>query len=504
MTPPILAVNSISKSFAGVHALKGVSFDVSAGEVHALVGENGAGKSTLIKVMSGAESPDQGTLMVRGQPHAALDPFAARSLGIAVVHQQPALFPDLGVAENLSLGADAGRVWRRVHWGARREKALELLARVGASIDPDRLVESLTMPEQQLVEIARALGADAELLILDEPTAALTAPEVEALLDVVRRLRTQGTGIVYISHRLDEVLAIADRVTVLRDGRTVTTMPIGGLTRAEIVQLMVGHELHEPGPRRSRPIGDVALETRGLGSRGAGVRNVSLVLRRGEILGLAGLVGSGRTQLAETLFGITAADGGEMLIGGRSVRIRSPRDAMLAGLAYVPEDRRRHGVVLEMSIAANNTLANLAAVSRRGLIDRRAERATAARYIEMLHIKADAPGADAGTLSGGNQQKVAVARWLETRPSILILDEPTQGVDVRSKGEIHRIIQELADDGLAILVISSDVHEVLTLSDRVLVMRDGTIAGELPRERATQHAVLALALGTEHVPAEQR
>jgi rhamnose transport system ATP-binding protein len=504
VTAPILAVTSVSKSFAGVQALKDVSFDVCAGEVHALVGENGAGKSTLIKVMSGAESADHGTIVLHGQPMPRLDPSTARSLGIAVVHQQPALFPDLTVAENLSLGRDAGHAWRRVRWRAQQERALQLLARVGASIDPGRLVESLTMPEQQLVEIARALGADARLLILDEPTAALTAPDVEALLGVLRRLRAQGTGIVYISHRLDEVLAIADRVTVLRDGRTVTTRPVDGLTSAEIVQLMVGSELHELEARHARAVGEVAIDVSGLVSRAAGIHGISLVLRRGEIVGLAGLVGSGRTQLAETLFGITPADDGELVIDGRAMRIRSPREAMLAGLAYVPEDRRRHGVVLEMSVAANTTLANLSAIARGGLIDRRAERTTATRCIQTLRIGADSPDAEAGTLSGGNQQKVAVARWLETKPSILILDEPTQGVDVRSKAEIHRIIRELADDGLAILVISSDMHDVLTLSDRILVMREGTIAGELPRERVTPHAVLALALGTERVPAEAR
>jgi rhamnose transport system ATP-binding protein len=390
-----------------------------------------------------------------------------------------------------------------VPWRARRTRAQSLLERVGASIDPDRLVESLTMPEQQLVEIARAIGADATLLILDEPTASLTALEVEALLNVVRRLRAQGVGIVYISHRLDEVLAIADRVTVLRDGRTATTQPAAGVTSNDLVRWMVGDELPQLAVRRNARNGEAALETRGVTSRAAGIRDISLVLRRGEILGLAGLVGSGRTQLAEALFGITPADAGELLVAGRPVRIESPRDAIRAGLAYVPEDRRRHGVVLEMPIGANSTLANLAGVSRYGLIDRRSEHATALGYIDALHINAEGPHADVGTLSGGNQQKVAVARWLETRPSILILDEPTQGVDVRSKGEIHRIMQRLAGEGTAVLVISSDLNEVLTVCDRIVVMRDGRIVGELSRDDATQHAVLALALGTEHVPAER-
>jgi rhamnose transport system ATP-binding protein len=498
----LLSADSVSKSFSGVVALRGVSFDIHAGEVHALVGENGAGKSTLIKIMSGAESADEGTLVVRGRVLARLDPSMARGLGIAVVHQQPALFPDLSVAENLSLSVDRDRAWRRVHWQARRARAGQLLARVGASIDPDRLVESLTMPEQQLVEIARAIGANAELLILDEPTASLTAPEVEALLGVVRRLRAQGTGIVYISHRLEEVLSIADRVTVLRDGRTVDTRPAAGVTPRDLVQLMVGDTLLEASPRQPVSSGDAVLEVRGLSSRAARIRDISFSLHRGEILGLAGLAGSGRTQVAETLFGITPMDTGEVRVGGTAVEIDSPRDAMRAGIAYVPEDRRRHGVVLEMPITTNSTLASLTAVSHLGLIDRRAELSTANRYIDRLRIKAESAMVDAGTLSGGNQQKVALARWLATSPVVLILDEPTQGIDVRSKAEIHRLIQELAGDGIAVLVISSDMHDVLTLNDRILVMRDGTIAGELTRERATQHAVLALALGTERVPAE--
>ncbi|MGH9145464.1 MAG: sugar ABC transporter ATP-binding protein [Vicinamibacterales bacterium] len=491
----LLSTDSITKSFAGIHALKGVSFDVRGGEVHALIGENGAGKSTLIKIMTGAEAPDSGMLSVAGRSLSRIDPAAAYDFGIAAVYQTPSLFPHLTVAENLALGLEDAPGWRRVDWNGRRVRAHELLVRIGASIEPGRLVESLTMPEQQLVEIARALGADRKVLILDEPTASLSAREVDALLAVVRRLRDQGVGIVYISHRLEEVLAIADRITVLRDGRTVGTEVAAGLRTPDLVRRMVGDELAEPPTRIRRARGEVALAVRHLTSRLTGIRDVSISVRRGEVLGLAGLVGSGRTQLAEAIFGITPPDEGEILVAGAPVRVRQPSDAIRAGIGYVPEDRRQHGVVLKMSIAANSTLASLQDVTRRGLIDRGVEYETAARFIEQLHIKAT-PVAEVASLSGGNQQKVAVARWLATSPTVLILDEPTQGVDVRSKGEVHRIIQELANGGVAVILISSDFQELLALSDRIAVMRQGGIVGMLSRETASRHAVLALALGT--------
>ena len=491
----LLAVERIAKSFAGARALDDVSFDVRAGEVHALVGENGAGKSTLIKIMTGAEAPDRGSIAIGGRVLSRLDPTVAHALGIAAVYQQPALFPHLTVAENLAIGGTAAGPWRRIDWTARRARARELLSKIGASLDPDRTVDTLTMPEQQMVEIARALGADARVLILDEPTASLTTREVEALLDLVRRLRAQGVGIIYISHRLDEVLAVADRITVLRDGRTVSTEEARLMSAADLVTRMIGNDLHDPPPPEARRQQDVALEIQSLSSRDAGIADVSLAVRRGEILGLAGLVGSGRTQLAETIFGITPADAGEIRVSGRGLEVRNPAQAIAAGLAYVPEDRRRHGVVMEMSVAANRSMASLAGIARRGLIDFRAERAAAARDIAALRITPASPLAAVATLSGGNQQKVAIARWLATSPSVLILDEPTQGVDVRAKGEIHRMVRQLADQGLAVLLISSDLPELLALSDRVAVMRTGTIVGTLAREAASRQAVLALALG---------
>jgi rhamnose transport system ATP-binding protein len=498
----VLTATEVTKSFGAIRALNGVSFDVLAGEVHALVGENGAGKSTLIRVMTGEDVADGGTLRIGGRTWSDLTPAIAHRLGIRVVHQEPSLFPDLTVSENLALGVETMRPWQRIDRAARRTRAASLLARIGGTIDPDRLAGSLTTPEQQLVEIARALGAEARVLVFDEPTASLTTVEVRALFDTIRRLRRDGVAIVYISHRLEEVTAIADRVTVLRDGRSVGTLPAQGLAVRDLVAMMVGDTAPVTRPPE-RPLGPVALEVRHLSCAAAGIRDVSLTVRQGEVVGLAGVVGSGRTQLAETIFGITAADAGEVLVNGIRRAVRSPADARRCGIAYVPEDRRRHGVILDMSVVANTTLASLDAVSRHGVTRRDAELAAAARYIDQLQIKTASPLDHVSALSGGNQQKVAVARWLMTQPTLLILDEPTQGVDVRSKWELHRLVGELAAQGLAVLVISSDIHEVLALSDRVAVMRGGTIVGHLPRHEASPHAVLALALGAAPAPLEE-
>ena len=443
---PLLEAFAITKSFSGIQALKGVSFDLRAGEVHALVGENGAGKSTLIKIMSGALAPDSGTLAVEGRAVAHHSPAVARSLGIAAVYQQPSLFPHLTVMENIALSLESGGLWRRLDWKARAAKAKELLELAGSDLHPEQLVETLSMPEQQIVEIAKAIGANLKVLILDEPTASLTAREVDRLFGVVASLRDRGTGIIYISHRLEEISAIAGRVTVLRDGNSIATRSMGEVDRAELIRLMVGREISTIFPKREAPTGDVVLEARAVGSRAAGVRSVSLEVRAGEIVGLAGLVGSGRTQFAETLFGLTPADAGEVLLRGRAVRIGSPAAAIRFGIGYVPEDRRQHGVVLEMAVAENATLANLEAVAPRGVIDARLERKLHARLrgaaCGLRHRRSIR---EAGPLSGGNQQKVALARWLAIKPSVLILDEPTQGVDVGSKSEIHALMVDLAE-----------------------------------------------------------
>ena len=495
MPETLLEATGIAKSYEGVRALRGVSFDLRRGEVHALVGENGAGKSTLIKVVTGAVVPDAGTLKVGGQPVPQMTPALARTLGIAAIYQQPSLFPDLSVAENIALALEGGRAWRRVDWAGRAGRAADLLARVGSSIDPERRVDTLSMPEQQMVEIAKALGAEARVLIMDEPTASLTEREAAQLFAAIERLRAAGAGVIYISHRLEEIAAIADRITVLRDGESVATRPRAEVTRDELIRLMVGREVSAVFPKRDVAIGGAALELRGVSHRPSGIRNVSLTVRHGEILGVAGLVGSGRTELAEIMFGLRPADEGEILVDGAVVTPRSPSAAIAAGLAYVPEDRRQHGVVLEMSVTANASLANLAGVSRGGLIDRTAERQAARTYVDDLRIKAASLDADVGSLSGGNQQKVALARWLETRPRVLILDEPTQGVDVGSKAEIHTLMGTLAARGLAIVMISSEMPEILGMSDRIAVMRGGRIAGILDQEGSTQAAILALALG---------
>jgi rhamnose transport system ATP-binding protein len=490
----LLSAASISKSFEGVSALRGVSFDVKTGEVHALVGENGAGKSTLIKIMTGAEQPDAGTLTVAGRLVPHMTPALARSLGIAAIYQQPSLFRQLTVAENLALALETGSVWRRVHWAARTRRALALLEDAGAAIDPERLASTLSMPEQQMVEIAKAVGAEAKIVIMDEPTASLMDDEVDRLFSVINRLRTQGAGIVYISHRLEEVFAMSDRITVLRDGETVATRDTTAIDRSALIQTMVGRAWNDVYPKRAVAPGHVAIELRQLSNRALGIHDVSLSVRRGEVLGVAGLVGSGRTELAETVFGLVPADGGEILRSGVPVRIESPSQAIRLGIGYVPEDRRQHGVVLEMPVAFNASLASLDAVSSRGLIDRAAERLLAEGYVERLRIKTPSVSTEVGALSGGNQQKVALARWLSIGPDILILDEPTQGVDVGAKAEIHALIQDLAERGLAIIMISSELTEILGMSDRVAVMHAGTVSGVLSRVEATQDKIMALAL----------
>jgi rhamnose transport system ATP-binding protein len=372
-----------------------------------------------------------------------------------------------------------------------------LLQRVGANIGPEIEVRHLTMPEQQLVEIARALGAEARILIMDEPTASLSDREVENLFRVIRRLKSQGVGIIYISHRMEELAQIADRVTVLRDGSWIGTREMNEVTRAELIRMMVGRSVEAIFPKTVVPMGEVVLETRGLNCSYSGVRDVSICVRAGEILGLAGLVGAGRTELARTLFGLTPADDGQIILRGQEVKIQAPAQAVALGIAYVPEDRRRHGVILEMPVAANTTLAILRQISRPGRLDFSLEDEIASSYVSQLGIKTASIHSPVGNLSGGNQQKVALARWLATRPSVLILDEPTQGVDVGAKSEIHRLMSELAGQGLAIIMISSELPEILGISDRIAVMHEGQLTGILNRAEFSEEAVMRLATGTD-------
>ncbi len=513
---PLLQLSAVTKSFGAVRALKGVSFDLHAGEVHALLGENGAGKSTLIKVITGAHQPDGGTIAINGERVAQLTPAAAHKLGIACIYQQPALFPDLSVAENIALRLEPASAARKVNWPARRTRATELLQRIGAEISPDAEVRSLSMPEQQLVEIACALGAGARIVIMDEPTASLTQKEQHLLFAVVKDLRASGVGVIYISHRLEEIFQLADRVTVLRDGESVGTRLVRSsrrepaqtsseesqsrltsadtLTEASLIKLMVGREVSAIYPPSESEAGEVVLSLKNLGCAAGGVKNVSLDVRAGEIVGMAGLVGAGRTELARVLFGITPADSGEILLNGERVTIGSPQEAVAHGIAYVPEDRRRHGVILEMPIAHNMTMAIHRRIFPGAWLRFDAEKQLALEFIRDLGVKAYGAEAPGGSLSGGNQQKVSLARWLATKPKLLILDEPTQGVDVGSNSEIHYIIRRLAKEGLAVLMISSDLPEVLGMADRIAVMRGGTIAAMMPG-KSDAHEVMAMALG---------
>jgi rhamnose transport system ATP-binding protein len=494
----LLSAENLTKSFAGVQALRRGAIDLHTGEIHALVGENGAGKSTLIRIIAGALSPDSGSLTIGGHPVTEFSPVGARELGVSVIYQQPALFPDLTVIENLAIGLESPSLWRRIDWTARRKRAVELLDRVGAVIDPDSIVSSLSMPQQQLVEIARALGRSARILILDEPTASLSEREVGNLFRILRELRRQGLAIVYISHRIEEIFALADRVTVLRDGETVLTESIDQTDRVSLIRMMVGREIEAVFPKREVAIGETLLRVDNLSSSAAGLSNISLELRTGEILGLAGLVGAGRSELARCLFGLHSIDTGSIWIRGeqKASLIHSPADAIEAGIAYVPEDRRRHGVIQELSIVLNGSLAVLPRLTRRGLLDQARERQLAAFYAERLCLRADTLYANVSTLSGGNQQKVALARWLATNPSILILDEPTQGIDVGAKAEIHRLMGELAATGMAILMISSELPEILGMCDRIAVMRGGRISATLERSEATPERIISIALGT--------
>ena len=488
-SPGFLSIENISKSYAGVQALRSVSFDLRRGEVHALVGENGAGKSTLIKVLTGAVQPDSGTIHLDDLLVDHNDPHTAKALGIAVIYQQPALFPDLTVAENIALSLERKGLWRRVNWRQRGQRAQELLSRIGSPISPEAVVSTLSMPEQQMVEIAKALGADAKILILDEPSASLTEPEVRNLFRVIRELRARGAGLIYISHRLEELSRIADRVSVLRDGQMIATHDMAAVSRSELIQLMVGRELSAVFPKRRIAPGETVLQVEN-------VRGNTFSIRAGEIFGIAGLVGSGRTELAETIFGLRPIASGRVLLCNQPVKIGNPGDAVEQGMAYVPEDRRRNGLVMEMPIAANTTLACLQSIASNGFLDYARERAMASEYRERLAIKASSVAVCVDTLSGGNQQKVLLGRWLATKPTVLILDEPTQGVDIGAKAEIHRLIGELAESGLAILMISSELSEILGMSDRIGVMHGGRITRILNKEEATQERILELALGS--------
>ncbi len=491
---PVLALEGVNKSFGAVRALRDVSLELFAGEAHALAGENGAGKSTLIKTLAGVHRPDSGRVLLDGEPVVFHGPAGARDVGIAVIYQEPTLFPDLSIAENIFMGRQPRRALGRIDHKAVRTSTAALMARLGVELDPDRPARGLSIADQQIVEIAKALSFDARVLIMDEPTAALTGSETARLFSVVETLRAEGAAVLFISHRLEEIFELCQRVTVLRDGRWVASEPLAGLTQDDLVRRMVGRDLAELYPKQDSRVGETALSVRRLTREGV-FRDVSFDVRRGEIVALAGLVGAGRTEVAQAVFGVDRADAGEVRVGGSALRPGSPTAAMDAGLALVPEDRRQRGLVMEMSIERNIGLTGLDRLGRAGLVKRALERGRAADWAVRLQLKYGSLADHVGVLSGGNQQKVVLAKWLATEPTVLIVDEPTRGIDVGTKAEVHRLLSSLAADGLAVLMISSDLPEVLGMADRVLVMHEGRLVAEIPRAEATEESVMAAATG---------
>ncbi|MDR8412319.1 sugar ABC transporter ATP-binding protein [Nonomuraea sp. 3-1Str] len=486
---PTLALAGVSKSFGAVRALRDVSIELHAGEAHALAGENGAGKSTLVKTLAGVHRPDQGRILLNGEPVVFSGPAGAQQAGVAVIYQEPTLFPDLSVAENIFMGRQPRRSLGRIDRAAMRAETRELFGRLGVALDPGRPTRGLSIADQQLVEIAKALSRDARVLVMDEPTAALSGAEVARLFSVVEALREHGCAVLFISHRLDEIFALCQRVTTLRDGQWIASEPVAGLTHDDLVRRMVGRDLGALYPKQEAAVGDVALRVERLTREGV-FTDVSFEVRRGEIVALAGLVGAGRSEVARAIFGIDRWDAGTVTVDGRELPPGSPTAAMGAGLALVPEDRRQQGLVMEMSIERNIGLTGLRSLRRGPTISRRAERDRAADWAARLRLKFARLGDGVGVLSGGNQQKVVLAKWLATEPSVLVVDEPTRGIDVGTKAEVHRLLSELAGQGIAVLMISSDLPEVLGMADRVLVMREGRLSAEIPRAEATEESVM--------------
>jgi rhamnose transport system ATP-binding protein len=484
----------VAKHFGGVTAVEDVDFDLRPGEVHALVGENGAGKSTLMKMVHGLYEPDEGTLEVGGEVVEFSSPRDAESAGIAMIPQELDLFPELSVTENLFVGRHRPRTgWGGLDRNTMQAEARRRLGSLGVDLDVTTTVKRLSAANQQIVAIARALVGEAKAVVMDEPTASLTERETQQLFGIISDLTSSGVGVVYISHRLEEIFAISDRITVLRDGHHITTRPASELDAEELVRLMVGRPLNELFTRSTSSPGEVALEVRGLGRSGE-FEGVDLAVRGGEIVGLSGLVGAGRSELAQSIFGISPPEEGEILIDGEEVRVSSPQSAMERGIFYVPEERRSQGLILPFSIKNNITLSILDRISRFGFVPR-TERQTADRFARELSIRGANISDPASRLSGGNQQKVVLAKSLAREPRILLLDEPTRGIDVGAKSEIYRLIDDLAKEGKAILLISSELEEVLSMSDRIVVMREGRVTGEFERGEATQEDVMTAATG---------
>ena len=491
---PVLALEQVSKSFGAVKAVIDGMIELRAGEAHALLGENGAGKSTMVKMLAGVHQPDGGRFLINGEPVVLDGPAAAIAAGIAIIYQEPTLFPDLSVAENIFMGRQPLRAGRRIDAKKCTAIADAMFARLGVRIDPGRIARGLSIADQQLVEIAKALSLNARVIVMDEPTAALSAVEVARLFDVIRALRADGAAVLFISHRLEEVFEICQRVTVMRDGRHVLTAPISELSAAQLVRAMVGRDMPERVPGEKREPGEVRLAVERLTREGV-FTDISFEVRAGEIVALSGLVGAGRSEVARAIFGIDRYDAGEVSVGGRRLRKASPTAAMTAGIGFVPEDRRQQGLVMEMSIQQNVALASLNALRRAGIIRASAERNFASDWAVRLSVKYGRLTDPVSMLSGGNQQKVVLAKWLGRQPSILIVDEPTRGIDVGTKADVHNLLDRLAADGIAILMISSELPEVLRMADRVLVMREGRLTAEFTQAEASEEDIMAAATG---------
>ncbi|HWK24155.1 MAG TPA: sugar ABC transporter ATP-binding protein [Ureibacillus sp.] len=495
----MIQMSGISKAFNGNVVLENVQFELANGEIHALMGENGAGKSTMMKILSGIYTKDTGEIKVDGQAVQFKSPKDAEKLGINVIHQELNILPDLTVAQNLFLGKELTYGKTGILKNRQMEKeASQLLSKLGLDINPRTRTGDLSVGKQQIIEIAKAIASDAKYIVMDEPTAALTDREIETLFKTVNELKAKGISFVYISHRMEEIFAICDRITILRDGQYVGVRNIPETNFDEIVAMMVGRQLGERFPSRNSKIGETKLEVRNLTSNGV-FKDISFKLRKGEVLGVAGLMGAGRTEVAQTLFGYRKTNSGEILIDGKKATIKSPIEALKNGIGFVTEDRKTQGLVLDFSIKENITLANLEKCSASGIMKNEKENKMVSKYIEDLKIRTSGPEQSAKSLSGGNQQKVVIAKWLGTEPEILILDEPTRGVDIGARKEIYHIINQLAEAGVAILMISSELPEVIGMADRVIVMREGKLTGEVMKEHMTQEVIMQYATGGEKV-----